>query len=145
MRWTPERTRINTRSLSSVRGLVGDAVVETNLAVGRALPLEEAIAEALAEAPIAAAAPGVTNASDEDQLTGREREVLALLVRGLTSKEICRRLGSECADGRTSSRPDISQGRRTRAIGPGGICETARFGHLIGSFYGCPRLARHLL
>jgi tetratricopeptide (TPR) repeat protein len=69
MRWTPERTRINTQSLSSVRGLVGDAVVETNLAVGRALPLEEAIAEALAEAPIAAAAPGVTNASDEDQLT----------------------------------------------------------------------------
>jgi non-specific serine/threonine protein kinase len=88
MRWTPERTRINAQSLSTVTCLVGDAAVETSLAVGRALPLEDAIAQALADGPVAAAAPVLTDASDGKELTTREREVLALLVRGLTSKEI---------------------------------------------------------
>jgi DNA-binding NarL/FixJ family response regulator len=64
-------------------------------AAGRALPLEQAIEEARAVTADPVASEAVSPAADasvEAGLTPREREVLPLLARGLTDREIAEAL-----------------------------------------------------
>ena len=86
--------RLNVRAQEAIaetrRGL-GDEAFATAWAAGRALTLAEAVAEALVESTAAALlAPAVarTSAANQFSLTSRELDVLRLLPRGLSNREI---------------------------------------------------------
>jgi predicted ATPase/DNA-binding CsgD family transcriptional regulator len=79
---TPWRPRVES-ALSRARHAVGEAIAAAAWAVGRAMPLEAAIAQALAPEPDRAR----TGRSD-DRLTKREWEVAALIARGLSNREV---------------------------------------------------------
>ncbi|MBV9620783.1 MAG: tetratricopeptide repeat protein, partial [Gammaproteobacteria bacterium] len=75
------------RVVESVRAHLGPARFEEFWGVGRTLHLEDAVAEALA----IEACPAATQIKG-GQLSGRERQVAALIAQGLTSAEIAERL-----------------------------------------------------
>ena len=79
-------------AVAMARASLGEAAYQAAWAEGRAMSLDEAVAEALAVAvqplPERAAAPGGAPAG----LSAREREVLRLIAAGRTSKEIAEEL-----------------------------------------------------
>ena len=79
---TPWRPRVES-ALSRARQALGEAIAAAAWAKGRAMPLEAAIAQALALDPD----PGSAFRSG-DPLTKREREVAALIARGLSNREV---------------------------------------------------------
>ena len=86
----PERASYE-RAAATARGVLGEAAFAAAWAAGRALPLDEAIAEARRIGEAAASAPDRAEnaaASASDILTPRERDVLRLLVEGRTDREI---------------------------------------------------------
>ena len=76
------------RLLASVRTRLDDATFAAAWEAGRALPPEDAIAEALAAARDAIVQTPVPDAADVLGLTRREREVLGLLVAGRSDREV---------------------------------------------------------
>jgi DNA-binding CsgD family transcriptional regulator len=83
--------------LSSARSLLGEKEWEEALAKGRAMSLEEAADYALSRDqvdPPSAPVPKDPSAGEPaPHLSGREREVVALLARGLTNRQISVHLG----------------------------------------------------
>ncbi|HVA93007.1 MAG TPA: LuxR C-terminal-related transcriptional regulator, partial [Chloroflexota bacterium] len=72
------------RSLRLVRGQLGEAAFVLKWTAGRALPLERAIAEALAAEPASNQSGGI----DGLDLTPRELEVVTWIAQGLTNRQI---------------------------------------------------------
>ncbi len=85
----PERERYD-RAARVAREALGDAAFARAETAGRALSLEEAVAEATAFAPMAgpAGVPAPTGAAARHGLTAREVEVLRLLAQRRTDREI---------------------------------------------------------
>jgi non-specific serine/threonine protein kinase len=83
-------------ALTAARANLGEAAFAAAWAAGRALPLEEAIGEALSaaepESPAAAIAQRPAVAGPADPLSSREREVAALVARGRTNRQIAEAL-----------------------------------------------------
>ncbi len=75
---------------AALRGSVDDREFETALAEGRALPLAEAIALAMAVTPDGRDPP--ISAAPPKRLTRREREILGLLAKSFTDREIAEHL-----------------------------------------------------
>jgi DNA-binding NarL/FixJ family response regulator len=72
-----------------VHARLGDWQFAEAIAAGRGLPFDEAISDAVAgTARTEATAPGVRNDRDAFGLTPRERDVLRLLVAGMTDRQI---------------------------------------------------------
>jgi predicted ATPase/DNA-binding CsgD family transcriptional regulator len=67
---------------------LGESAFAASFASGRAIPYADALADALAVAPAASATRGGPVERDPLALTGREREVLALLTEGRSDREI---------------------------------------------------------
>ena len=82
------------RALSGVRARLGEEGFASAWAAGRALPVEDAVAEAeqAADALAASAPSRPVDAAGLAGLTPREREVLRLLVDGQTDREIAEAL-----------------------------------------------------
>jgi predicted ATPase/DNA-binding CsgD family transcriptional regulator len=86
-------------ALTATRAALGDAAYEAARDAGRALPLSEAIAEALALEIVVAPEPGTRAVvrslpppAQALQLTAREHEILELLCQRMTDQEISERL-----------------------------------------------------
>ncbi len=75
------------RTLDGLRATLGEPAFTAAWAAARALALERACDEALAEAPPPRPAP-VAGGEPGDPLTPREREVAALVAEGLSNREI---------------------------------------------------------
>jgi non-specific serine/threonine protein kinase len=83
----------NERCVRRARAALGAAAFRAAHVGGEALAVEAAVAEALA----APAGRSVQPSPRATGLTPREREVAALVVEGLTNRQIARRLGvAEC-------------------------------------------------
>jgi len=81
------------RSVDDLRAALGADTFAAAWASGRALPLDQAIAEALAVTTESAAVPSTaTSQVALSPLTAREREVLRLVADGLSDREIADRL-----------------------------------------------------
>jgi DNA-binding CsgD family transcriptional regulator len=83
------------RSLSAVRGHLGDAAFAAAWDAGRALPPEQGMAEALDPGDVAGAPVAPPPSPDPAAalgLTPREGEVLRWLVQGLSDREIAEEL-----------------------------------------------------
>ena len=82
------------RAVALAREALGEEGLAAELAVGRALSPEQAVAEALAPTaePEAAPPPAPSAPANRFRLTQREREVLTLLAQRLTNKEIAEAL-----------------------------------------------------
>jgi non-specific serine/threonine protein kinase len=94
IRWPVMQTRFDSM-VTQARDALDASTFAAAWAAGAALPLAAATAEVMAvldRAEGRAAAPGPAP-GDGDALTRREREVLRLLVAGLTDKEIAHALG----------------------------------------------------
>lgn len=81
------------RAKDAARASLGEIALEDASAAGRALPLEESIAEALASSRAADAAswptlPEDIAAIDHHELTARELQVLRLLIDGSSDRDI---------------------------------------------------------
>ena len=78
------------RALAAVRARLGEDAFAAAWAAGRAMPMEEAVAEAarVAVAPAAIPPRRPIDPAARPGLTPREREVLRLLVEGHTDREI---------------------------------------------------------
>jgi DNA-binding CsgD family transcriptional regulator len=75
------------QDVAATRAELGEAAFAAAWAEGRALRLEEAVAEAMATAsPVAT--PATAGEAAPGPLTGREREVAGLVARGLTSRQM---------------------------------------------------------
>jgi non-specific serine/threonine protein kinase len=89
----PEDRAVHQRAVAAARAQLGEEACATAWAEGRALPLEQAIADALApEAPPAARTGGAAAARPAGPLTRREHEVAVLLAQGLTNRQIAQEL-----------------------------------------------------
>ncbi len=84
-----ERTIMDSLPVN-LRGALGDAAFDAAWEAGRVMPLKQAIEYALgAEEPASAPQPEqVAFAEEREDLTRREREVAALIARGLTNRQI---------------------------------------------------------
>jgi DNA-binding CsgD family transcriptional regulator len=94
VRRRPEQERLE-RDAAVARAALGDAGFEAAWAAGKALPIEQAVAEAKAVLAVlgAPAAPSPpTPATQIASLSPREQDVLALLCQGLTDPQIAERL-----------------------------------------------------
>jgi non-specific serine/threonine protein kinase len=88
----PERSRY-ARAIEDTRRHLPRDVFAAAWADGRRLPPEQAVAEALIQAPEPAApTPAIADAPLQERLTPRELDVLSLLVMGKTDREIAREL-----------------------------------------------------
>jgi DNA-binding CsgD family transcriptional regulator len=76
------------RGLSAVQGGLAEVAYASALAAGRALPVDRAVAEANEVEPPDSQAPVINPAASGRGLTGREVEVLRLLVQHRTDREI---------------------------------------------------------
>ena len=85
-RLPPFRRDDHDRSLAAAQAQHGAPAFGAAWAAGRALPLEEAVAEALADDRPVASGPA------DGPLSARELEVAALIAQGLTNQEIADRL-----------------------------------------------------
>jgi predicted ATPase/DNA-binding CsgD family transcriptional regulator len=85
---------LHTQAMSAIRPALGEERYQVAFAAGRALALDEAVAEALAEdvPELPALAEPTPSPSYPDGLTAREVEVLALLATGLTNRQIADQL-----------------------------------------------------
>jgi non-specific serine/threonine protein kinase len=84
----PDRVE-HDRGVAEARLALGEAAYQAAWAAGRALPLGEAIDEALAPlAPAPPTSPAAAPGPAASPLTAREREIAALIGRGLTSRAI---------------------------------------------------------
>ena len=104
------------RDVAEVRTRLGEPAFAAAWAAGRALPLADAVAEALAAAEAAPAPPGRPAAALG--LTERELEVLRLLVAGRTDREIAAALfiGRRTAEGHVANiLAKLGVGSRTAA------------------------------
>ena len=93
--WAAERAR----KVAATRASLGEDAFAAAWAEGQAMPLEAAVAYALAadpapsvDAPAASAPPGRVERSAGSVLSGREREVVALIAQGCTNRQIAERL-----------------------------------------------------
>jgi non-specific serine/threonine protein kinase len=88
----PERA-VYERAVGAVRTALGEGAFATAWAAGRALPVDQAVADATAAtAEPAPEAPGRAAERSGAGLTAREREVLRLLVAGHTDRQIAEAL-----------------------------------------------------
>ena len=88
--WSPAEPAQVERTIASLRTTLGGDRFATAWAAGRALPLEQALAEAAAGAAemVGADPAPAADAAAHHGLTRREREVLRLIADGLTNQEI---------------------------------------------------------
>jgi predicted ATPase/DNA-binding CsgD family transcriptional regulator len=86
----PADAPVQVRAQAAARGAVDEAAWAASWAAGRALPLEQAVAEALADGPEATTATplAVVTPLDPAGLTPREVEVLRLVARGATDAQV---------------------------------------------------------
>ena len=87
----PYERLVHERDLAAVRAALEPAAFDGAWTAGAALPLDEAVAEALADASPTLATSGAPAASDPAAalgLTSREAEVLRLLAQGRSNREI---------------------------------------------------------
>jgi DNA-binding CsgD family transcriptional regulator len=87
----PEELEQYERDCAALRAVLGEAVFAAALASGRALPLAEAVAEALAPFPCGADSAGAAGSVSRrltHGLTARELDVLRLLAAGKSNPEI---------------------------------------------------------
>jgi predicted ATPase/DNA-binding CsgD family transcriptional regulator len=90
----PRHHAFSEQAVAKVRSGLGETTFADEWAAGRALPLAEAVAEALAVTPevIGAAADKKSTPATRHGLTPREGEVLSLVREGCTNREIGERL-----------------------------------------------------
>ncbi len=89
----PRRHPLSERAVATTRAALGESAFAAAWAAGRALPLPEAVAEALEVTPEAVAAvAGKPTAAARHGLTPREVEVLRLVREGCSNREIGERL-----------------------------------------------------
>jgi len=93
--WAAERDR----EVAATRASLGEDGFAAAWSEGQAMPLDAAVAYALAadpspsvELPAALASPGPVNRSAVRLLSGREREVVALIAQGHTNRQIAEQL-----------------------------------------------------
>jgi predicted ATPase/DNA-binding SARP family transcriptional activator/DNA-binding CsgD family transcriptional regulator len=89
---TPEARRYYDRSMAAARALLGEAAWEAAFAEGSAMSAEEAVEYALSEEVAPAPESTPADARMDDPLTRREKEVAALVERGLTNRQIAQEL-----------------------------------------------------
>jgi DNA-binding NarL/FixJ family response regulator len=78
------------RSSAALRTQLDEATFNAAWAEGRAMTMEQAIAEAMR--PVAADAPASTAHHGPDDLSPREREVLLLVAQGLSDAQVADRV-----------------------------------------------------
>jgi predicted ATPase/DNA-binding CsgD family transcriptional regulator len=87
-RLAPSEQAPLTRKLTPAHAALGDHGAAEALAAGAALTVEQAVALALSPLPAVVGAASAATPTPSDRLTAREREVAALVARGLTNRQI---------------------------------------------------------
>lgn len=88
----PSERAVTERTSHRLRGRLGSSVVAEATAQGRRASLPEIVEKAL-HCPLPSSGAAARPAAGTAPLTPREREVAALITRGLTNRQIARRLG----------------------------------------------------
>jgi non-specific serine/threonine protein kinase len=127
--WLPLHHATRRRGIAAARGAASEAAFAAAWAAGRALPLDDAVAEALAHTIEATDRPAVS-------LTPREAEILPLLAEGMTDREIGAALvlshrtvehhvARLCAKLGTRTRPAALEAARAAGLLPADFAEYA--------------------